>query len=76
MLRLLRKITSFTAARGQGSDADRMLDYRELPVMTAEELFAFTKQQTRLRNIKRIVQIDDTRYRILYQETLKMHQLI
>lgn len=71
MLRLLRKITSFTATRGQGSDADRMLDYRELPVMTAEELFAFTKQQTRLRNIKRIVQIDDTRYRILYQEVIE-----
>ena len=48
-----------------------MLDYRELPVMTAEELFSFTKQQTRLRNIKRIVQIDDTRYRILYQEVIE-----
>ena len=53
------------------ADASSLGDYRQLKVMTAEELIAFTKQQGRLRNIKRIVQMDDVRYKILYQDVIE-----
>lgn len=53
------------------ADTSALGDYRQLKVMTAEELIAFTKQQGRLRNIKRIVQMDDVRYKILYQDVIE-----
>ena len=53
------------------ADTNALGDYRQLKVMTAEELIAFTKQQGRLRNIKRIVQMDDVRYKILYQDVIE-----
>ena len=52
-------------------DAAALGDYRQLEVMTAGELIAFTEQQGRLRNIKRIVQMDDVRYKILYQDVIE-----
>lgn len=47
------------------------LDYNRLPIMNAEQLIAYSGQYNRLRNIKRIVRIDDDTYQILYQETLE-----
>lgn len=50
---------------------DGQVDMRKLPVMHAQELIDFTLQHNRLRNIKRIVQIDDDTWDVLYQETIE-----
>ena len=63
----LKSLSSGKPALPNPSDA---LDYNKLPVLTAEQLVTFTGQQNRLRNIKRIVRIDDETYDVLYQETL------
>ena len=57
-------------AKKIGPDDYGALDFNRLPILDAAGLIALTGQQNRLRNIKRIVQIDDVRYQILYQDVI------
>lgn len=66
------KLPSFLPRRkSRFPEPNDQLDYNRLPVMSAEQLIAYTGQYNRLRNIKRIVRIDDDTYQILYQDTLE-----
>ncbi|MDO4643845.1 MAG: MobH family relaxase [Cardiobacteriaceae bacterium] len=51
-------------------DTNRLKNYESLPIMSAAELIDLTGQYGRLRNIKRIIRIDDARYQILYQDVI------
>ncbi len=42
------------------------LDYKKLPILTADQLIQFTEQQNRIRSIKRIIKIDDKHFEVLY----------
>lgn len=46
------------------------LDYERLPVLSAAELISFTEQQNRIRSIKRIIKIDDMRFKLLYLDVI------
>lgn len=54
-------------------DTGGKLDYDCLPVLDANGLIQLTAQQGRLRNIRRIVKIDDKRYQILYQDVIEKY---
>lgn len=57
---MLRNLLQLGLGRKKAAVPDKEPDMNRLVVMTAEDLIAYTGQQGRLRNIKRIVQIDDT----------------
>lgn len=68
---MLKKLFPFGVGRKKTVIPDKDPDMNRLVVMTAEELFSYTGQQGRLRNIKSIVQIDDATYQALYQDVIE-----
>ena len=68
---MLRNLLQLGLGRKKAAVPDKEPDMNRLVVMTAEDLIAYTGQQGRLRNIKRIVQIDDTTWQALYQDVIE-----
>ncbi len=62
-------ISLFSRRKARPSDSQE-LDYNQLPVMSAEELIVFTGQQNRIRSIKRIVQVDDRHWQVMYLDVI------
>ncbi|MBS9781829.1 MAG: TraI domain-containing protein, partial [Gammaproteobacteria bacterium] len=60
----------FKSKKESQSISELALDYDNLPVMTADELIKFTEQQNRIRRIKRIIKMDDERFKILYLDVI------